>query len=442
MSGFQRLAEARARKKGNGGTPRVRKAKVKTANKGNYMKSKSELASNAGNVLLALEQEPELRDAFAYDEMLQAEILLRPLFKDQPNFTPRPVTDADVTAVQAHLQWFGFRRLGSGATHDAISKHARENAFHPVRSELDGLHWDGTDRLGTWLHVYLGAEQSEYSEGIGTLFLVGMVTRIFRPGCKLDYMPILEGSQGTFKSSACAVLAGKYFSDQLPDITGKEAFQHLRGKWLIEVAELRAYSRAAIDHFKEFLVRDTERYRPPWGRKEVIEPRQCLFIGTTNKSLYLRDETGNRRFWPVKTGEIALDRLRADRDQLLAEAVTLYRAGKLWWPDAEFEQRCIAAEQEARYEPDAWEQPIKRFLAHETRTTILEVAIGALNYEDEPPKMSYERDLYGEPRQARGTPINRLSPADQRRITAILTHLEWEPKRNAHERWWQPKNQH
>jgi predicted P-loop ATPase len=307
-----------------------------------------------------------------------------------------------------------------------------------VRDYLDRLKWDGKGRLRTWLHDYLGAPQSEYTEQIGTMFLIAMVARIYRPGCKLDYMMILEGPQGTLKSAACRILAGQYFSDQLPDITSKEAFQHLRGKWLIEVAELRAYSRAAVDHFKEFLVRDTERYRPPWGRKEVHEPRQCAFIGTTNKPLYLKDETGNRRFWPIKTGQIDLDRLRADRDQLFAEAVQLYRADVPWWPDPEFEQRCITPEQEARYEPDAWEQPIARFLAklHEPKTTILQVAIGALEYEAERPLIPKNKD---EPHPVRGTPINRLTTNDQHRIAAVLTHLGWEPKRDKHDRWWQPK---
>jgi Virulence-associated protein E len=406
------------------------------ATTGAYMLSKTALASNVGNVLLALEREPELTDAFGYDEMMRTEMLLRPLFTADPDFKPRPVTDADVTAVQAHLQWRGFRRLGKGSTHEAIDKHARDHASHPVRDWLDALQWDGTRRLDTWLAVYLGAEQSNYTKTIGSLFAIGMVARIYRPGCQLNYMLIFEGAQGTLKSTACAVLGGDYFSDQLPDITGEEAAQHLRGKWLIEVAELRAYSRAMIDHFKEFLVRDVERYRPPWGRKEVHEPRQCVFIGTTNKALYLRDETGNRRFWPIRTGKIDIARLRADRDQLFAEAVRRFRDGERWWPGAQFERETIAVEQEARYEPDAWEQPIADFLNRlpgdmitPKRATILQIAIHALDFEEERPTTKDE---------PRGTPINRLSPHDQRRIAAVLVHLGWEPKRSKRERWWGP----
>jgi Virulence-associated protein E/RepB DNA-primase from phage plasmid len=400
-----------------------------------YMKTKTAWACNVGNILLALEQEPELMGAFGYDEMLACEVLLRPLFKVDPNFRPRPITDADVIAVQRHLQWFGFRRLGKNTTFDAVEKYARDHAFHPVRKYLDELAWDGKDRLRTWLTSCLKAVDNDYTNEIGKMFLISLVARIYRPGCKVDYMMILEGEQGLLKSSACRILAGDYFSDQLPDITGKDAFQHLRGKWLIEVAELRAYSRAMIDHFKEFLVRDTERYRPPWGRKEVHEKRQCVFIGTTNKALYLRDETGNRRFWPVKTREIDLDWLRANRDQLFAEAVVLYRAGVPWWPDRRFELETVRDEQEARYEPDVWEEPIRLYLdgLPIKRTTILEVAIGALKYEEEPPIVTPYQ-----PYPARGTPINRLSPNDQNRIISVLTHLKWGPKRNMTGRWWEP----
>jgi predicted P-loop ATPase len=267
------------------------------------------------------------------------------------------------------------------------------------------------------------------------MFLIGMVARVLRPGCRHNYMPILENEQGTLKSTACSVLAGEYFSDNLPDITRKECSQHLRGKWLIEVAELRAYSRAEIDHFKEFLVRDVERYRPPWGRKEVHEPRQCVFVGTTNKTMYLQDETGNRRFWPVKCDRIEIEHLKRDRDQLFAEAVWRFKHDEQWWPTAAFERESIAAEQEARFEADAWEKPIRRYLdtLSTKRTTVLDVAVEALGYELERPLANtYQRP-------ERGTPINQLSKAHQMRIASVLTHLQWAPKRDMRGRWWEPK---
>jgi Virulence-associated protein E len=401
-----------------------------------YMTGESDFICNVGNVLHALDHEPEIMNAFGYDEMLRAEVLLRPLFSSERNFKPRPVTDADVTGLQAWLQRFGLLNLGVGATHDAVNKHAREHSFHPLRDYLNALKWDGKDRLRAWLHIYLGAEDNEYTNEIGTMFLIGMVARVLRPGCKLDYMLVLEGTQGTTRSTVCAILAGDYFSDHLPDITGKECSQHLRGKWLIEVAELRAHSRASIDEFKEFLTRTTERYRPPWGRKEVHEPRQCVFIATTNKDTYLRDETGNRRFWPIKTGEIKLDDLRCDRDQLFAEAVNLYRSGVPWWPDAEFEQRCITDQQETRFEADAWEPLIKRYLdcLHEPkRTSILHIAVNVLEYETEPPLIIDPNDP-----PPRKTPINRFGIKEQMRVAAILRHLGWVAKRDMRERWWEP----
>ena len=152
------------------------------------MDDQDRMASNLGNALLALREDAAFCDAFAYDEMLCAPTLLHPLFKAEPGFTARPVTDADVAAVQEYLQWQGLRRIGKDTVHQAVDMRARECAFHPVRDYLNGLRWDGKPRLETWLSYYLGAEDSEYVRGIGPMFLISMVARIFKPGCKADHM--------------------------------------------------------------------------------------------------------------------------------------------------------------------------------------------------------------------------------------------------------------
>ena len=146
----------------------------------------------------------------------------------------------------------------------------------------------------------------------------------------------------------------------------------------------------------------------------------------------MRDETGGRRFWPVKTGTINIEALEADRDQLFAEAVHLYRTGLPWWPDKHFERNHIADQQAARYESDIWEPLVRKYLGGKSRVTLLEVAVHALHYEVQPPTY-----FEGEPRPARTTPINRLGTADQRRLAAVMTSLGWQQNRDSTERWWE-----
>lgn len=382
--------------------------------------SRAEPRANLYNAMLALREDPRIADLFAYDEMLRAPMLTRlvpgRVLQEDTGFEPRPARDDDVSTLQELLQRAGLEKIGKDVVHQAVDLRAHERAFHPVRDYLSALQWDRNPRLSGWLTAYLGAEDNEYTQRIGPMFLQMMVARIIEPGCKADYMLVLEGPQGAMKSTACQVLGGRWFSDALPDVksAGKDVAQHLNGKWLIEVAELSALDKAEASALKAFITRAVERYRPSYGRKEVIEPRQCCFVGTTNEPTYLRDKTGGRRFWPVKVGTVDIAALVADRDQLFAEAVATHRGGARWWPDAEFEREFIAPEQEARYEADAWEDEIAAFLALKTRVTLGEVA-----------------------RDALGLDVRNWGTHDQRRVRSALIRLQWvEGKRTGKARWW------
>jgi predicted P-loop ATPase len=200
---------------------------------------------------------------------------------------------------------------------------ARRNAFHPVRDYLGALRWDGVPRVDAWLATYGGAEDTPFVRAIGALVLVAACKRIAGPGCKFDEMLVLESEQGTNKSSALQVLAvdDDWFSDDCPlNAEGKRVIEALAGRWIVEAAELKGMRKGEVEHLKAFTARRVDRARMSYDRLVTEVPRQCVIVGTTNSEKYLRDSTGNRRFWPVRVKGFDLDALRRDRDQLWAEA--------------------------------------------------------------------------------------------------------------------------
>jgi predicted P-loop ATPase len=241
----------------------------------------------------------------------------------------------------------------------------RRYSSHPIKAWLNTLTWDGVPRVEQWLTKYLGVEDSPYSRKVGTWWLVSAIARVMMPGCKADHVLILEGAQGIRKSTALETLCrGRdWFSDTPFEIGNKDAYLHLRGKWIVELAELDTMNRSDSARAKAFFSSPADTYRAPYGRETITVPRQCVFAGSVNHDAYLRDETGNRRYWPVKCGAIDLELLRSERELLWAEAVVLYGQGQKWWPASAADAALCAEQQDSRAEQDEWQTIIMHWMA-------------------------------------------------------------------------------
>ncbi len=316
------------------------------------------------NAIHALRRAPEWEDVLWYDEFAAAIIARKPppWTAGRANWADTPWSDRDDLLVADWMQRQGIMVPASVAG-QAVEAVARDRLFHPVREYLDRLCWDDTPRIDTWLSVYLGAEDSSYFRAVGPRWLMSAIARIYRPGAQADCALILEGPQGIRKSSALRTLGQPWFTDRLSDLSGKDAAMETKGVWIIEVAELDSISRADVRTIKAFISRSCDRFRPPYGKRLVDLPRQCVFAGSVNpEGGYLKDATGGRRFWPVRCGAIDLDALDRDRDQLWAEARERYRVGEPWWLESR-DLEALAIEQQAdRYQGDAWDEPISSYL--------------------------------------------------------------------------------
>jgi hypothetical protein len=287
---------------------------------------------------------------------------LRDLIEGLPGFGPALDDPATTRIYMMMDQQFHFLPA-KGLLQDVLADTARLNEFHPVQDYLRGLRWDGTERLDTWLTDYGGAPENDYTRAVGKLMLIAAVRRVYEPGCKFDEMVVFEGPQGSERSTALSTLAvdPDWFSDDLPlNADSAKVIERIKGRWIVEAAELSGMRRGDIEHIKAFLSRRIDRARPAYGHFLLEAPRQCIIVGTTNDDNYLRDLTGNRRFWPVLTPKWRLKDLKDDRDQLWAEARereadgASIRLPRKLWPDASREQtkRTIAdpyVEQLAKY---------------------------------------------------------------------------------------------
>lgn len=319
------------------------------------------------NAIQALRHAPEW-DAVLWHDAFATVTVAReapPWAAGSKDWTDTPWSDRDDYLVAEWLQHQSIMVPASIAG-QAVETVARDRLFHPVREYLDGLVWDGLPRLDTWLVTYLGAADTLYIRAIGARWLISAVARIYVPGCQADCALILEGPQGIRKSSALAGLARPWFSDRLSDLGSKDAAMETRGVWIIELAELDTMSRAEVGTIKAFMSRRQDRFRPPYGKRLVDLPRQCVFAGSINpEGGYLKDATGGRRFWPVVCGTIDLDALERDRDQLWAEACDRFRRDEPWWLETRALDALASEQQAERYQGDAWDDPIRVYLDHE-----------------------------------------------------------------------------
>ena len=389
----------------------LRSAPSRPANDANSWRDKLAMTKNGegirkvlANLLLIIEHDERL-EGIAYDEFRQA-IVRRSSMPWPTGAKQGRWTDEDDTRLAAWIFTEYDIDFSPNTIAGAVKAVGRGRTFSPVRDYLNGLRWDGVPRIDGLLVKYTGAAATPYHQAVGSNFMVAAVARAMEPGCQVDTMLVLEGAQGVGKSTFFRVLASpEYFTDDLADPSKKDAAEQLPGAWFVEMAELSSMRKADVETLKGFLTRKVDRYRPSYGHHVIEQPRGCVFVGTTNESEYLKDATGNRRFWPVATTTFDLDALARDRDQLWAEAVHRFRAGVSWhiastdpiWTD-------VQAAQAERFERDIWEEKIREYAEPRSNqgVSVSEILADCLHIE-----------------------VARQGQSEKNRVGKILTALRW-----------------
>jgi hypothetical protein len=352
---------------------------------------------NLAVISRVLGNHPEWRGQIFYDTFLKR------IFSTRGKDAPEEWTDIMDSRTLVWLQeTFGLPNANLEDVQRAVRIVADENRRNCLQEWLSCLQWDGQPRLTDLMSKGFGAEQSQYHSRVGECWLISMVARAEQPGCKVDTLPVFEGDQGAGKSSGLRVLGGELFTECHEQITSKDFYSVLSGRWLVEISEMHSFNKAEVERIKGIISNQTDRYRLPYDKHASDHPRQCVFAGTTNRYDWHNDETGGRRFWPVTCGVVDLQWLQENREQLFAEALFRFDQGESWWDVPTDEQR---RKIEERRMEDPWTEPISTYLRDHETTSMSDLLEGAIDKR-----------------------IEHQTQNDTRRASAILRGLGYESK--------------
>ncbi|WP_083378636.1 virulence-associated E family protein [Enterococcus timonensis] len=323
-----------------------------------------QIAASAKNLEIIMLNDPNLKkkiymNAFSNRIEIKANLPWRKVERD------KTWKDSDDSGLRVYIEKI-YGIVNRGKIDDMLAQEIERNSYDPVKDYLDGLNWDGSSRVETILMDYLGAQDLLFNRVVMRKFLAAAVARIYIPGFKFDYMLVTSGPQGIGKTLLPSVLAGDWFSNSLEGVTGKDAYEALQGVWIMEMGELSATKKADIEATKHFISKQEDIFRVAYGRHKSYFKRRCVFWGTTNDTEFLRDRTGNRRFWPVDVG---LEPIKnkvwempdETRDQIWAEAVIIWKSGEQLYLTDEQEQMALE-QQEFHTENSSMEGEIMEFL--------------------------------------------------------------------------------
>ena len=360
-----------------------------------YTKS-GKLLCNIANIILILENDPALAGHIVHDLFTGMDSA-----KDNLpwNKNANQWTDTDDANLRVWLEKH-YDITGKEKIADALTAVLTRHSYHPIRDYLNGLTWDGVPRLDRIIIDYMGAEDSELNRAMSRKHFVAAVARVFNPGCKYDYCLIMSGAEGIGKSTLLRVMGGRWFNDSITTLEGKEGMEQLRRAWVVELGELSSIKRSDVEQVKAHLSKQVDIYRAAYARRVLEHPRQCVFCGTTNEALFLKGDTGNRRFWVIPVvAELRKYRdwseaIRRDRDQLWAEAVHYYKQGEPLYLSEELEAQAKQRQQDFNDDND---DPIVAML-DKYLNTLLPVNWDTMDIQA---RRSYLRDP--DPLQAEGT---------------------------------------